>query len=253
MDRVFVLTKNEGENIVGCLRALRDVGWPIVVLDSGSTDGTVAIARATAGVEVEEYVYRGHAAAYNYITAVRTGVGEVAVVLDADMRPNESLIGEIASAERGAADWEVLEAPIDLVWCGRLLRRASLCPPMAIAFRGGREYFEESGHGERLVSGVRRRLAIGRIVHDDRKDYLEFLKSQLRYARSLGERVADGKATFRDRVRTATPLLIVGVPIWSWLFRGGWRDGRAGALYALDRVIAEALMFREAIRARLER
>lgn len=43
---VIIVTKNEAENIVECLAS---VAWSdeVIVLDSGSTDGTVALAEAT--------------------------------------------------------------------------------------------------------------------------------------------------------------------------------------------------------------
>jgi len=65
------------------------------------------------------------------------------------------------------------------------------------------------------------------------------------------KRIARGEVTVRDRLRTRTPLLVFGVPFWSLIIRGGWLDGRAGVVYALDRLIAEAVMLREAVSVRL--
>lgn len=48
---VVVIGRNEGERLVRCLASLRDSGAPIVYVDSGSTDGSVAAAR-DAGAEV---------------------------------------------------------------------------------------------------------------------------------------------------------------------------------------------------------
>ena len=43
---VCIITKNEAHNIVRCLRAVRELADDIVVIDSGSTDDTTALAEA---------------------------------------------------------------------------------------------------------------------------------------------------------------------------------------------------------------
>ncbi|MFN3337533.1 MAG: glycosyltransferase, partial [Thermomicrobium sp.] len=48
---VIVLTLNEERHLPGCLESVRDLGRQLLVVDSGSTDRTVEIARA-AGAEV---------------------------------------------------------------------------------------------------------------------------------------------------------------------------------------------------------
>ncbi|WP_406696196.1 glycosyltransferase [Singulisphaera sp. Ch08] len=48
---VVIIGRNEGERLRGCLESVVDSGRPVVYVDSGSTDGSVALARAL-GVEV---------------------------------------------------------------------------------------------------------------------------------------------------------------------------------------------------------
>ena len=47
---VVVIGRNEGERLAACLQSLRDLGVPIVYVDSGSRDGSVALARSLACV-----------------------------------------------------------------------------------------------------------------------------------------------------------------------------------------------------------
>jgi glycosyltransferase involved in cell wall biosynthesis len=54
---VIVATRNEEKNLPRCLKALRDVG-EVLVIDSGSTDATVEIARSY-GAHVVQFQYRG--------------------------------------------------------------------------------------------------------------------------------------------------------------------------------------------------
>src|SRR6266851_2834398 len=58
---IVVLTYNEELNLPGCLSSLRGLGATLVVVDSGSTDRTLAIAAdSDARILVHEFV--GHAA-----------------------------------------------------------------------------------------------------------------------------------------------------------------------------------------------
>jgi hypothetical protein len=114
-------------------------------------------------------------------------------------------------------------------------------------FVGGKHYFAASGHGEKLLPDVKVARTRNCLGHDDRKPFDEFLRSQSRYSSNLIGRAAQGRLSLRDRIRLRSGILIVAVPIFSYVFQGGWLAGRAGLGYALDRLIAEAIMRRQAL------
>ena len=63
---VVLIVKNEEQMLPGCLESLRDLGDELVVLDSGSIDGTVEIAKSF-GARVEPFEWRDDfSAARNY-------------------------------------------------------------------------------------------------------------------------------------------------------------------------------------------
>lgn len=243
----FVLAKNEEPNIGRSVKALRALGLEVTVLDSGSTDRTPQIAEAL-GARVEAYRYVNHVEAYRFVCVDRTAPTEHVLVLDADMIVSEELLREVRAL---AEQCDVVEAPVVMCWNGAPLRHGSLYPPKPIAFRGGRSYFVPSGHGERLADGVATCSATSALIHDDRKSFDAYMASQLRYAASLAHRAERGELTFRDRLRTATPLFIMATPFVSYLLRGGVLDGWSGLGYALDRLLAETVMFREVVAKRV--
>ena len=245
----YVLAKDEAPNIGRCLEALRACEVRVVVLDSGSSDSTVEIARA-GGATVEDYGYTTHLAALREICEQRTPTDETAMVLDADMIVTEALIAE-AQELIDSAVADVVIAPISMSWEGRELNHASLCPPKAFMFRGGRNYFQAAGHGESLREGVKYATTRARLVHDDRKPYTAYLQSQCRYAGFLLERAREDKLTWRDRIRLRSPLLAMIVPLTSLIAKAGFLDGSAGVGYAMDRLIAEAIQYRQALAARV--
>ena len=247
---VYILAKNEARNIGRCLESLRVTGWKTVVLDSGSVDETISIVSNFDFAELRPYRYVNHCVAYNEITSVFATDWRYVLVLDADMVVSEELQHEIKRRVSDINGPEVLEAEILMYVDGQPLPHGSLCPPKACIFATGKQYFEATGHGERLTSDVVAYRTTAPLIHDDRKEYSSYLLSQLRYAKNLNDRTQSSQYSFRDQLRTKSPLLVFAVPFVSYILKCGFASGRAGALYAMDRMIAEAIMYRQALASR---
>jgi Glycosyl transferase family 2 len=241
--RAFIICKNEEANVERCICALHAAGLAVTLVDSGSTDRTLEIARRL-GASVQPHVYESHCQTYNLLTS-RLPPDDACVIVDADMVVSPQLTAAIEAALATGA--QAVRAPVRMVWAGRSLRHASLYPPKPLAFRGGRSYFVPYGHGERLASDVEVSEVTAELVHDDRKPYATFLLNQLRYAHAVQTRLRAGTVSWKDRVRATSPLLVVAQPLVSYVLRRGFLDGRGGVIYALDRLIAEAIVFREAL------
>ena len=248
--QAFVLAKNEAANIVKALQALRRLDVPVVVLDSGSTDGTVELAQLVPGVQVEPYKYVDHCTAYNDIT-LNTSQDSYALILDADMVVSPALWAEIGTVLQQQAPAAVI-CPIEMWWEGQPMTGGALCPPKAAVLRGGVAHYMASGHGERLMGGHGAHVKVqARLIHDDRKGFEAFIQSQLRYAKSLIDRAERGEVTFKDKVYLYSPLILLLQPLHSYVVRRGFMAGRAGLIYALDRVIAAAIVLRQALARQL--
>lgn len=242
----FVLCKNEAPNIGKCVAALRAAGVPITVVDSGSSDETLRILRDEA-VDVVAYPYKDHCSAYNDLTT--QGGSEFCGIIDADMEVSAALVDEIVMLLRTA---EVVRCPVRMCVEGVPLGGGSLCPDKPVAFRCGQPYFEPVGHGERLVSGVNVATTRAMLVHNDLKPFASYIASQVRYAEKFAARAAAGQRTWRDWLRLHTPLMVAITPAYSLIVKGGMFF-RAGWLYAIDRLIAEAMMFRKSLESRLDK
>src|SRR5947209_13788891 len=82
---VVVLTYNEERNLSACLESV--AGWvrEIFVVDSGSTDHTVAIAERY-GARVVTHSFESHAKQWNWALRSLPFTFECALCLDADQR-----------------------------------------------------------------------------------------------------------------------------------------------------------------------
>jgi glycosyltransferase involved in cell wall biosynthesis len=246
---VYILAKNESANIEKCINSLLFLIRPPIILDSGSTDSTEEIARRC-GAQVRSYDYRNHCDTYNDLTTQHQPQ-EYVVILDADMRISlDGLLEALSAMQYGLFD--VAKSSVEMWWEGGVLRRSSLYPPKPFLFRGGKSYFVPVGHGEALKPDISVYNTKRKIIHDDRKGFSAYMSAQARYSKSFATRLESGQLNWRDRLRARTPFMILLAPLWCYVIRCGFLDGRRGLLYALDRIIAETAFYRSAVHARIE-
>lgn len=247
----MILTFNEEDNIGRTLAAL---GWArqILVMDSGSTDATLAILAADPRVRVVHRKFDSFAGQCN------AGLAEIGtewvLSLDADYELSEALGREVAALapEAGVAGYR---ARFVYRIHGRPLR-ATLYPPRTVLYRVAGARYRDEGHGHVIeVPGPVRDLAAP-IYHDDRKPLARWFRSQAGYAEReadhlLGARRADLKRTDRLRLRVWIAPLVM--PFYTLFARGLILDGWAGFHYALQRTAAEAMIALAILDRRLRR
>jgi glycosyltransferase involved in cell wall biosynthesis len=105
----IVLTYNEARNIGACLSSLSGLARAVFVVDSGSTDDTVAIARA-AGATVVSHAFEGHARQWNWALKELPIETAWALCLDADHRVTPELADELQQLFAGGPDGPALTA-----------------------------------------------------------------------------------------------------------------------------------------------
>jgi glycosyltransferase involved in cell wall biosynthesis len=90
---VVIITFNEEQNIRNCLLSVQGIASETLVLDSGSTDNTVRIAKAL-GARVETHPFDGHIQQKNRAKDMATH--DWVLSLDADERLSPTLTESIA-------------------------------------------------------------------------------------------------------------------------------------------------------------
>ena len=234
-----LLTCNEAPNIARTLSHLR---WArdIVVVDSGSTDATLAILAARPAVRVFSRPFDGHTNQWRYAVS-ETGIATPWILrLDADYRLGDELIAEISRLDP-RAPISAYSIAFDYAIHSRKLR-SSLYPPNTILLRQGCFTVRDSGHTEGwTIDGPVKSLQ-ARIIHDDRKDVAAWLNAQGRYMRrELATLPASNRGLVR-RLRQMPPLMQLAAFFYCLFGKGLILDGRAGLFYALQRLVAESIL-----------
>lgn len=120
---VVVITFNEERNIARCLASVKDVADDIVVVDSFSTDGTEAMARAH-GARFIQHAFAGHIEQKNW--AITQAHHSFILSLDADEALDEQLRVSVEHAKSGDADGYTMNRLTN--YCGTWVRHGGWYP-----------------------------------------------------------------------------------------------------------------------------
>jgi glycosyltransferase involved in cell wall biosynthesis len=248
-----LLTYNEAPNVARTLEPLR---WArdVVVVDSGSTDETVALCRRLPQARVFERPFDDFARQWNFAlreTGIRT---DWVLAFDADYLASGAFVEELRALSPPAGV-DGYRARFDYAVLGRSLR-GTLYPPVTVLVRRDAAVYHQDGHCYRVSVPGRVLPLLARLTHDDRKPLGRWLQSQDRYMR---DEVAKLSTTpwsglgWADRLR----LLCLPAPVlalaWALLVKRGILDGRAGLFYAWQRTLAESLLALRLLERRLSR
>ena len=196
MISVVVLTMNEASNLPRCLTS---VAWSddVLVLDSGSTDGTQDVARQM-GARLLERPFDDFAGQRNYAMTDGALKHSWVLHLDADEVVTPELRDELhqiaASPGSGQDVWRV---PSRLMFMGRWLRHAGMYPTYQVRF-GHREAlrFVQYGHGQREVQAPDAVATLSAPLdhYNFSKGIADWFQRHLRYAQAEAAEAARERA-----------------------------------------------------------
>jgi len=226
-----IIAFNEAGRIGDCLASLSFCD-EIVVVDSHSSDATVALAEA-AGARVLQRRFEGFRSQKAF--CVEQATHDWVLCLDADERVSPALRAAIEAArEGGFAGYHGYRFARLSEYFGRFLRHGNAYPDRVLrlfdrrhgGWRGTREIHEAAS-----VDGAVGTLH-GDLIHHPYRSLQQQLAKTERYARMMAEHDY-------SRGKRATLAKLVLAPAWRFwrglLLRGGFRDGWHGLVYAYVR------------------
>jgi len=220
---VVIIARDEADRIGDAVRSAAFAD-EVVVLDSGSTDGTPGVARAL-GARVVASDWPGHVAQKN--RALAEAAHPWVLSLDADERVSPALA---AAVRRALAE----DPPVDGFsvarrnhWLGRAMRAGGWYPDrrLRLVRRARARWVGEDPHDRLEVGGPTARLE-GDLEHHPYRSLGEHLATIDRYSARWAE-VTRSRARWWDLAFRPPWRFVRG-----YLLQGGFRDGRAGLLVA---------------------
>jgi glycosyltransferase involved in cell wall biosynthesis len=229
-----VITRNAAAHLAEVL-ASADCCDERLVLDSGSTDETAAIARA-AGARLEHQAFLGYGP--QKCRAVELATHDWILSLDADEVLDEEAQRAIHGLDLSdpTASWSVRRRTFI---GGREVRHGPWSDDRVLRLFNRRTAgFKPLPVHEEVVASRRPALLPGSILHYSYASCADVIARSLRYA-PLKAGIMRRKG---QMIRPWTlPLRGLSAFVKSYVFRGGWRDGADGFVIAIARVIDSTL------------
>ena len=224
-----IITKDEEDNIKDCLISARQVADEIIVLDSGSKDTTVEIAKKYADVvEVTDWPGFG----VQKQRALEKATGDWVLSIDADERITQELAQEI-NHTLAEPDADAYKLPWAVTLYGKRLDFGrSGRAPLRLFRREGVRFSDAMVHEKILIPDERKIKTLrGRLTHYTHRHFGHALDKSAKYA-WLGsqEKFRKGKRTRTLLYPTFRGILTF---IQVYFVRFGFLDGAVGYLVAV--------------------
>ncbi len=225
---VIIITKNEADRIERCLQSVAPIADEIIVIDSGSEDQTVSIAK-----KFTDHVYVMDWPGYGpqKQRALQKATCDWVLSIDADEALTPELRDEIAATLSANPNAVGFKLPWAVVAFGRVLTHGrSGRAPLRLFKRHGARFSEDQVHEKILLPAGKIQKLKGRLLHYTHRDFGHYLEKNRHYA-WLGAKknFAAGK---KGGGLTGAALRAAWTFFHIYIIRLGFLDGRAGFLSA---------------------
>jgi len=226
---VILITQNEAAHIGDCIDSILPLAAQIVVVDSGSTDETVQIARARGATVVVTPDWPGFGPQKN--RALDLATQPWVLSLDADERVTPDLAREIRRVvDQGEDALDAYNMARLSNFCGRWIRHSGWWPDHVVRlFRCGSARFSDAAVHERVETRGKVGVLRGHLLHYSYPDMDHAMRKMVRYA-------SDAALMMHARGKRASIWSAIGHATWTFLriyvFKRGFLDGRAGFMIA---------------------
>jgi glycosyltransferase involved in cell wall biosynthesis len=227
---VIVITRNEAHNLEDCLTSLKDWVDEIIVVDSHSSDDTVAIAQRHGAKVFQPEGWPGFGPQKN--RALDQASCDWVLSVDADERVSPALaveIRQVLASGNGATAYEIPR----LSWyCGKFIHHAGWRPDHVLRlFPREQARFSDDLVHERVITSLPLKKLRQDLLHYSYRDFSQVLAKVDAYSSaSAKQAVARGKR--------ATVGSAVGHGAWAffrtYVLRAGFLDGGHGLALAIS-------------------
>jgi glycosyltransferase involved in cell wall biosynthesis len=251
----IILTKNEEKHIARAITSVKGISERVMVVDSGSTDRTIEIAREL-GAEVLENPWINHATQFNWCLDRLPEDTNWVLRLDADEYISPRLHAQIAQQLQATSeDVAAMVVSRRMYFMGRAIRWGGIFPiRIARLFRHGRGRCEDKWMDEHIIFEGKAIELSGELIDDNHNSITWWIEKHNAYAsrevvellnvdhrflprkaesKLQGGRQASTKRWLKEKVYAKLPggsraLLYF---LYRYIVRFGFLDGKEGTAF----------------------
>lgn len=273
----IILTKNEADNLERCIKSVQPFVKRIVVVDSGSTDNTVELAKSL-GTDIYFHKWKHYADQFNWAIDNTEIDTKWIFRIDADECVPSDLAEELILSCREHEDDDVngMVMKYKVFFLGRFLKHGGCYPFKKLTvFKTGKGRFEDRAMGEHIVLDEGRAITLDTdCEHYDFKTLSFWIDKHNSYStrevidrefvRKNKENLAhlDGGLETNKKLRDGLyyklpPFFRARLYYWyRFYIRMGFLDGRPGRIYAFlqaywYRYLIDAKLYEKKIQCKL--
>ena len=226
----IVITRNEAHNLHDCLQSMHGLVDEIVVVDSQSTDATVAIAQQYSATVAQPADWPGFGPQKN--RALDMATCDWVLSIDADERVTPELAAEIRQVLQTGHTQVVYKMPRLSSYCGKFIHHAGWQPDYVLRlFKRGTAKFSDDLVHERVVSDQKVVALQNHLLHYSYLNFSQVLSKVDAYSSASAKQAyARGK---RSSVAAA-----LGHGGWAffrtYVIRRGFMDGAHGLALSIS-------------------
>jgi glycosyltransferase involved in cell wall biosynthesis len=226
----IVITRNEAHNLEDCLQSMKGLVNEIIVVDSQSTDDTVAIALRHGAQVSQPADWPGFGPQKN--RALRLATCDWVLSIDADERVTPELAAEIQQVLQQPSRGAAFEIPRVSWYCGRFIRHAGWQPDHVLRlFKRESAQFSDDLVHERVVTHEPVKALTHHLLHYSYLNFSQVLSKVDAYSSASAQQAyARGK---RSSVAGA-----LGHGAWAffrtYVIRAGFLDGAHGLALSIS-------------------
>lgn len=219
-----IITKNEQQNIERCIKSLHNVADEVLVIDNGSTDNTINIAKSL-NARVIETTWQGYAATKNF--GNQNAENEFILSIDADEALDDELKNQIINVKKDLRIDDAYSFNRLTNYCGKWIKHCGWYPDTKL-----RLWNKNAGKWEGLIHEEVKLQPYVKVVH--LKGHLlhySYYSSQQHYLQADKFTTLTAQNDF-EKGKKGNFFQLIFAPIFkfikSYFFQLGILDGKAG-------------------------
>lgn len=230
---VVLAVYNEGENVKNCLESVKDLAWEIIVVDGGSTDKTIAVAKSFGAKIINTnnpLIFH-----INKNIAIDAAGGDWILQLDADEVVTKELVNEIREAISKKSDTAGYWIPRKNFFLGKYLTKGGQYPDYTLRLyrRGKGRLPAKDVHEQAEVEGKVGYLK-NDLLHLRDRSFTTYMERFNRYTELLAFQLKE--AGVSRNIFSLVDYLFMKPTYWFlkiYIRHRGYVDGFPGFIFAL--------------------